>query len=728
MRYPFINARGRNVVSVPDLLGGLNYRDGLSGVNDNQMTDGLNVYEKDGRLVTRCGYDKKAFSIPKNITDLDREFVYSEHEIIGYYKKSVIIAIYRNYGTVEEGTSYSFRKYYYLISENGVKSLGNITTMSSIQFVKDVKETIKDNYLYLIISEGETVGTMYDSCSAQRADLEAETPQLANTDIYIPTAYINYLPLGAGFDFEAVQFEGQSILTNKIKIIGSTVNPSETTHNARYRLPLSVKLGTTVTIKTISRTTSGTGTQENTHTVEVTSANYDSTHNGYFESTTSAYKIKVSKERNLISFFNTDTSWDTPMTYTNDDYIEGNLEIIYEPEYTEVNSELRQAVFSCTSQVWYGGAANGISSGSRLFLGGCSDAKYRNYIFWSGLNDPTALLENCCAGVGDKSTGVTAFGQQGENLVIFKEASTHYTKTQYNNEITAEGLINQNIVDYSANAVYFPLIDINSEIGCDLPNTVQLCRNRLVWANKDGKVYALANFNQFSQTNVYQVSEMIENETTRKSIVGGRAVAYENYYVLQYKIQKEIQSGANTVTVSVYDEICYLMYADSVGYNKITKYDTDTAQKQIAWYKWSIEGQLINSIEYIKVGTTNIEIYALGDNDYDANGEIQSMVKTKAFDFSAPYLRKFVESVNITLGNNDAKPIKVTFITDGGEYEDEIIPYSDETNGKDIGYFETYHLMPRLKGFCRVALQLESTGKIDVDRLNIIYRFLGGVK
>lgn len=724
MRYPFINSRRRSALSIPDLLGGLNYRDGLSGVNDNQMTDGLNVYEKDGRLVTRCGYETVG-SIPKDITEDrfpqgERTLYYDGHRVVGRYKDKVILAVSR--GTDDEYAPVS-EDYYYLVGESGFYYLDKITTyFEGRSYAK--YETIKDNYLYVVWSTGETEEEIYNNPFAYKLDLEAETPEFSNASIYVPTILIGYKETNGGNGYEATQFEGFSILTDKFIIRGQTINLDDSTHPAIYKLPYKLKKGSTLTV----RTSGSKGAQKwtNTHTLKVASSGA-STETG---TPSDGKLLSLNANRDTITFYKTPLA-NPPQIYTfsTDWYFPDNMEIEGERETDTTSMELRQAVFDCQNQIWYGGTANGISSGSRLFLGGCSDTKYRNYIFWSGLNDATALLENCCAGVGDKSTGVTAFGQQGENLVIFKETSTHYTKTQYNNDITAESLVNQSIEDYSANAVYFPLIDINGEIGCDLPDTVQLCRNRLVWANKDGKIYTLANFNQFSQTNVYQCSEMIENETTKKSIIGGRAVAYENYYVLQYKIQiDEDDSGANTVTVSVYDEICYLMYADSVGYNKITKYDTDTAQKQIAWYKWSIEGQLINAIEYIKVGTTNIEIYALGDNDYDANGEIQSIVKTKAFDFSAPYLRKFVESMNITLGNNGAKPIKVTFITDGGEFEDEIIPYSDETNGKDIGYFETYHLMPRLKGFCRVALKLESTGKIDVDRLNIIYRFLGGVK
>ena len=53
MKYPMINRQPRREVNVPALSGGLNLRDSLSGVRDNQMTDCVNMWYKDGMLRTR---------------------------------------------------------------------------------------------------------------------------------------------------------------------------------------------------------------------------------------------------------------------------------------------------------------------------------------------------------------------------------------------------------------------------------------------------------------------------------------------------------------------------------------------------------------------------------------------------------------------------------------------------------------------------------------------------
>ena len=54
-RHPNMNYREQRELRIPDLMGGLNTRDSLSMVNDNQLTDSLNVWWKDGVLKTRPG-------------------------------------------------------------------------------------------------------------------------------------------------------------------------------------------------------------------------------------------------------------------------------------------------------------------------------------------------------------------------------------------------------------------------------------------------------------------------------------------------------------------------------------------------------------------------------------------------------------------------------------------------------------------------------------------------
>jgi hypothetical protein len=53
MKYPAMNKRPRQAVVAPDFSGGLNLRDGISQIADNQLTDCLNMWFKDGALRTR---------------------------------------------------------------------------------------------------------------------------------------------------------------------------------------------------------------------------------------------------------------------------------------------------------------------------------------------------------------------------------------------------------------------------------------------------------------------------------------------------------------------------------------------------------------------------------------------------------------------------------------------------------------------------------------------------
>ena len=53
MKYPKISKQPRREINIPKLSGGLNLRDSLTGARDNQMTDCVNMWYKDGFLRTR---------------------------------------------------------------------------------------------------------------------------------------------------------------------------------------------------------------------------------------------------------------------------------------------------------------------------------------------------------------------------------------------------------------------------------------------------------------------------------------------------------------------------------------------------------------------------------------------------------------------------------------------------------------------------------------------------
>ncbi len=151
---------------------------------------------------------------------------------------------------------------------------------------------------------------------------------------------------------------------------------------------------------------------------------------------------------------------------------------------------------------WYGGDRSAVTGGTRLFLGG------GQYVMWSALNDPLYFPVTAYASLGDPDEALTAFGKQGELLLLFKEHSLYAAEYVRSDTVTVEDVQSGAVTDTTATAV-FPITPIHSEIGCDLPETVALLGNRLVWACADGTVYTLSTTGQLSQRTVTVISEPI---------------------------------------------------------------------------------------------------------------------------------------------------------------------------------------------------------------------------
>lgn len=70
MKYPSISKQPMRSISIPELSGGINLRDGISAVNDNQLTDCKNIWFKDAILKTR---PERCMTQRLNLTDFSRQ-------------------------------------------------------------------------------------------------------------------------------------------------------------------------------------------------------------------------------------------------------------------------------------------------------------------------------------------------------------------------------------------------------------------------------------------------------------------------------------------------------------------------------------------------------------------------------------------------------------------------------------------------------------------------------
>lgn len=709
---------------MPDLSGGMNLRDSVSQVLDNQLTDARNVWFKDGVLKTRPGIDNMEHYVNDGWKDADIK----PHEIYNTADGEV----YRLF-TAQSNTHI----YFFWIGKD------KFIELSSIEIETDCKNFFvvqKDKFLYCFLQSG-TVHKCNISAEEQKWEV------LGENDFYIPTLATNCMAVNVEGTLtndmclkDATMLEGFNLLGNRFKIYASTVDKEELSeaiigeperHYMIYVIPFAGDERVCDLIETILKISI---TQQNgqiaEHTVEVTAS-------GTFEENSynlvDGLKLKVTPQVNetlKLEFYKEDS--DFPAYVTEDDYVFNNMEIIapcYNPP------ENYDKIFNMSRATWFGGAAEGISGGTRLFLGG--NESEPNLVVWSDLNNPLYFPENNYFYVGESSSPVTAFGKQSDMLVIFKDNETYYTQYNRNTSITAEAVMEQSVIDIAASSVYFPLTLINANIGCDCPNTVELCRNRLVWTNSNGRVYTLVSNNQYNERNIFEIGEMIYRKLkTEKNLKNARSIDWNRYYLLQ--VQNRI----------------FILDYNSYGYQYIQSYSkTEDANLRIPWNFWDFELQAGNlqstalavvdgALLLVESGTYGIFKAEFNEeaaydhilksdtssNYREITAPIKSEAQTKLFEFGAQGYYKNVDKVVLSVGNNGGVPINVSFVTDMGIEETEIVPDGSQIEAYTAGYVKSMQMSPCIRQVERFGVKLSCDGPLAVDGITLTYRVTGGAR
>lgn len=221
--------------------------------------------------------------------------------------------------------------------------------------------------------------------------------------------------------------------------------------------------------------------------------------------------------------------------------------------------------------VWYGGDSRGLFGGTRLFVAG--NPLYPHLVHWSDVNNALYFPATNFAYVGDATDAITAFGKQEDALIIFKEREL-YAAGYESSPVSAAQLTSGAVGDVTAAAAAFPLTPLSAGIGCDRPATIRLCHDRLVWANRDGRVHMLLAKSVYSGRNIRTLSGRIAPglEALSTADWDNASAAAQNgwYYLLT----------GNTVWALHYDTPAFVRYA---GYAA----DRD-AQEQLCWFRWDV--------------------------------------------------------------------------------------------------------------------------------------------
>lgn len=727
MRIPNLQRGNQYRVTIPALNGGVNLNDAPNLVEDNQLTDVRNMWWKDQALRTRPGLrteTDRVFHIHNSVMgDALTYRVYPPVRIYRDGKPEDYVCCYCEYETSRTCTMF----YFYRFDEDG-----NAQCVSHLMFMDEVVPSesaaafADDVFLFTANPTEDGIGlyAIFNNGAIYSMTKELKFQRIAKSDIYAPLVVVNATgckttdtgTLTCG----GTAFEGYNLLGGAFRTAFTTDGTSN-----QFKLPLENLTHDSQEPERIEYT----GPDGNV----IVWSGFD---NGsiYTEATAEmdgeAVTARIYYSAGLVTFYKNAAFHVLPPSVAN------NLVVTAWKSSLDTVKKISNMKFSA----WFGGDRSGVNGGTRLFAAGNPD--YPNRIHWSDINNPLYFPENNYAYIGDSSQKVTGFGKQTNSLVIFKEHEIYCAEYVSGTTYTAQDVLDGKVTDVTANAAVFPITPINAGIGCDCPNTIQLCSNRLIWATSDGHVYGLMAANQASERNVRELSAMIGNRLKAEDDFDLRnAVScdYDGHYML-----------------FVQNRVYLLDYTDAVFQYYISYSDERKAQRNMLWHFWEFpDGMSLSAIMpkgnrlsvfcpllYLYTDSYGLQARALfgaaclleGHEDctFYPSGppwtvtvekqEVQSHFQTKVFDFGSPERKKKIQRLHIHMMDISRARAAVSYVTEKGVLDD---VYDIRLSG--TGTTTSCVLTPGVSRVNRFGVRIENAGAVGVEGLVIRYERNGEV-
>ncbi|MBQ3133706.1 MAG: hypothetical protein IJC17_05495 [Clostridia bacterium] len=535
MKYPSYNRHAEQQLTFSDFSGGINAAAVDTALAANQFRDAENVWWKDGILRTRPGLALSRIFFHDLVTVHQRVMA---PEVIFYQGKPGRLEFVLH--TSDDTSGYSLAVYFYQLD-------GEVVTVRRL--VSDAQWTTKPTQI-LPINDGKELGLVYVDAIPYRL---SKNGTMTEVHPYIPTVVIAARGCADKATARTLTappgtlYEPFNRLTDALKVeyILTEDRPYFTLPSAaRYR-PGRLS----VTLK---------GSFDSTYVAEsefnmatITTPIYNGVH------------LVWSTPQGIFWFIDKDENVVTP-----DANNWSSISVTFLPAVD--NPDSRAIIKSMRFAAWFGGSLSGLGGGTRCFLAGSEKTPSR--LCYSGVQDATYFPENNDAYVGQPGQAITALKKQSDMLVIFKEHeiwySTYQTGTTDQSALT-NALENGAVVDIEAALATFPLANISSDIGCDSPDTIALCDNRLVWTNSDARTYVLVSGNIYSERNVRYIGESIYPLLKTRDLSQMYASDYADHYCLHVGSE-----------IFLFDYNAAALAAVSAGTSN------DSLNKRIAWYRW----------------------------------------------------------------------------------------------------------------------------------------------
>ena len=352
--------------------------------------------------------------------------------------------------------------------------------------------------------------------------------------------------------------------------------------------------------------------------------------------------------------------------------------------YLLENPEAYQSIDDCRYCTVYGGTGE-------LCVVMAGSTEQPNAYFWSGNSDikmdasyfPMEQYQLASS----TEERVTGFGRQQDNLIVFKEGSVGKTTL-------GTAVLNDRVY------IDMPYVPINASIGCNLPWSIQLVENNLVFANSSG-VYMLLDTTAANENNIFCISrklgdrrfESAEDQTCscddgkRYYLTGNGETCCWDYDISSYKDPSWFYlTNTNAIAYILAEELCHL---DALG--RLT-----TLQEEF--------------------------------NDYGES--IERIYRFPVSSFGGYDRRKNINSVIVTLGAYERENTELIYITDYETRADltnpEVVPEEIYEASRIVGTRPQSGMVPavfRRRPMCRRVLHF--TMKLRNNNINEDLELIG---
>ena len=707
--------RGRtHQAEIPQLSGGLVTTQAAHNIDDNQLTDAHNVWYHDGALRTRPGWRGTTADLRLSTTTAGISYRWAGvSELVAIpgqtYSARVLVRFY-----IRAAQSVMIAQY---VDDNGT-----VQSLPAIDFDYDGVDSAADQ-AYLTAYDEALYAFVHRTGIYKLTAGATAWVKLTDTDFYAPLVMVNVRPLpkamtehNTGAVSKADLWEGYSLLTNRLRLWMTT---DGTGNGWKPPLPAGLKAGSALTA--VYTDSDG---EEYTHSLTVDTGTYT------YESAVQGDGLKLFVRRSPFILMFQKEGETSPATLADAGMV-NNLRVDIELDGTPKTAK----VYDMTCGTWFGGQASGLAGGTRLFLGG--NAQDKALVLWSDLNNLLYFSENNYAYVGDKGQQVTAFGKQSDMLVIFKERELLYTRYVEGTELTAQSVENGAVVDVTTTAAVFPMVQLHAEIGCRCPGTIQLCGNRLVWAdgpsadgtaNSGGRGYTLTAANAYSERNVFPVSGAIDDRLRNVDLTAACSADWEGHYLL-----------------GIGNKVLLLDY-DTYGFAYVSSYTyRDHAQKRMSWHEWRLPNEVYvlspeNGALHAVLGDTVVDDALATVKYYDGvftamHGQgdvvmddgvltarpVDCLVETKHYDMGNASRRKTWGPCYISFASDGEYPVmaELQYIGDGGESGVRRLLSRDR---------KRVRVLPPSGPTARLGLRLTWQGPAALDGLTLQYTTIGSVR